>query len=69
MRGRALEWFDEEITTKQNQELANLFDNTGQGNLVAVNRRTAIQIGNQVLNEVFGQSETAIIKLRTIEGL
>ncbi len=37
--------------------------------MVAVNRRTAIQIGNQVLNEVFGQSETAIIKLRTIEGL
>ncbi|CAI2176905.1 1524_t:CDS:2 [Funneliformis geosporum] len=37
MRGRALEWFDEEITTKQNWKLANLFDNTGQNNLVAVN--------------------------------
>ncbi|GBB88516.1 hypothetical protein RclHR1_15040002 [Rhizophagus clarus] len=37
MRGRALEWFDEEITTKQNWELTNLLDNTGQANLVAVN--------------------------------
>jgi len=37
MKGRALEWFDEEITTKQNWELANLLDNTGQANLVAVN--------------------------------
>ncbi|GES89164.1 hypothetical protein GLOIN_2v1778046 [Rhizophagus clarus] len=35
MRGRALEWFDEEITTKQNWELTNLLDNTGQANLVA----------------------------------
>jgi hypothetical protein len=68
MRGRALEWFDEEITTKQNWELANLLDNTGQANLVAVNGRTAVQIGNQALNEAFGQPGTAIIKLRAVEG-
>ncbi|EXX75433.1 hypothetical protein GLOIN_2v1778046 [Rhizophagus irregularis DAOM 181602=DAOM 197198] len=37
MRGRTLEWFDDEITTKQNWELTNLLDNTGQANLVAVN--------------------------------
>ncbi|UZO05886.1 uncharacterized protein OCT59_026224 [Rhizophagus irregularis] len=35
MRGRTLEWFDDEITTKQNWELTNLLDNTGQANLVA----------------------------------
>ena len=69
MRGRALEWFDEEITTKQNWELTNLLDNTGQGNLVAVNGRTAVQIGNQALNEAVGQPGTAIIKLRAVEGL
>ncbi len=67
MRGRALEWFDEEITTKQNWELANLLDNIGQANLVAVNGRTAVQIGNQALNEAFGQPGTAIIKLRVVE--
>ena len=37
IRGRTLEWLDEEITTKQNWKLANLLDNTGQANLVAVN--------------------------------
>jgi hypothetical protein len=68
MRGRALEWFDEEITTKQNWELANLLDNTGQANLVAVNGRNAGQIGNQALNEAFGQPGTAIVKLRAVEG-
>ena len=69
MRGRALEWFNEEITTKQNQELANLLDNTGQANLVAVNGQNAGQIGNQALNEAFGQPGIAIIKLRAVEGL
>ncbi|PKY20101.1 hypothetical protein RhiirB3_433326, partial [Rhizophagus irregularis] len=39
MRGRTLEWFDEEITTKTNWELTNLTDGTGQANLVAVNGR------------------------------
>ncbi|CAB5201965.1 unnamed protein product [Rhizophagus irregularis] len=68
MRGRALEWFDEEITTKQNWELANLLDNTEQANLVAVNGRNAGQIGNQALNEAFGQPGTAIVKLRAVEG-
>ncbi|CAI2185812.1 16517_t:CDS:1, partial [Funneliformis geosporum] len=37
MRGRALEWFNKEITIKQNWKLANLLDNIGQGNLIAVN--------------------------------
>ena len=68
MRRRALEWFDEEITTKQNWELANLLNNIGQANLIAVNGRTAVQIGNQVLNEAFGQPGTAIIKLKVVEG-
>ncbi|RIA83579.1 hypothetical protein C1645_833599 [Glomus cerebriforme] len=36
MRGRTLEWFDEEIITKQNWELANLLDNTEQTNLLRV---------------------------------
>ncbi|CAG8450331.1 14743_t:CDS:2 [Cetraspora pellucida] len=36
MRGKTLEWFDEEITTKQNWELANLLNNTGQANIVAL---------------------------------
>ncbi|CAG8549849.1 16030_t:CDS:2 [Cetraspora pellucida] len=68
MRGRALEWFDEEITTKQNWELANLLDNTGQANLVAINGRTAVQIGNQALNEALGQPGNTIVKLRAVEG-
>ncbi len=68
MRRRVLEWFDEEITTKQNWELANLLDNTEQANLIAVNGRTAVQIGNQALNEAFDQPGTAIIKLRVVEG-
>ncbi|EXX64607.1 hypothetical protein GLOIN_2v1778046 [Rhizophagus irregularis DAOM 181602=DAOM 197198] len=54
MRGRTLEWFDDEITTKQNWELTNLLDNIGQANLVAVNGRTAVQIGANALNEAVG---------------
>ncbi|CAG8697027.1 8199_t:CDS:2 [Cetraspora pellucida] len=68
MKGRALEWFDKEIITKQNWELANLLDNTEQANLVAINRRTAVQIGNQALNEALGQPGNAIVKLRAVEG-
>src|SRR5688572_28380672 len=67
MRGRTLEWFDDEITTKQNWELTNLFDNTGQANLVAVNGRTAVQIGANALNEAVGQPGNAIVKLRAVE--
>ncbi|CAG8656161.1 10944_t:CDS:2, partial [Acaulospora colombiana] len=68
MRGRTLEWFDDEITTKANWELTNLTDGTGQANLVAVNGRTAIQIGADGLNEALGQPGTAIVKLRAVEG-
>ncbi|CAB5114013.1 unnamed protein product [Rhizophagus irregularis] len=68
MRGRTLEWFDEEITTKTNWELTNLTDGTGQANLVAVNGRTAIQIGADGLNEALGQPGNAIVKLRAVEG-
>jgi hypothetical protein len=68
MRGRTLEWFDEEITTKQNWELVNLTDGTGQANLVAVNGRTALQIGADGLNEALGQPGNAIVKLRAVEG-
>ncbi|RIA79831.1 hypothetical protein C1645_839825, partial [Glomus cerebriforme] len=39
-----------------------------QANLVAVNRRTAVQIGNQALNEAFSQPGTAIVKLRAVEN-
>ena len=67
MRGRTLEWFDEEITTKTNWELTNLTDGTGQANLVAVNRQTAIQIGADGLNEALGQPGNAIVKLRAVE--
>ncbi|UZO26597.1 uncharacterized protein OCT59_018811 [Rhizophagus irregularis] len=67
MRGRTLEWFDDEITTKQNWKLTNLLDNTRQANLVAVNGRTAIQIGANALNEAVGQPENAIVKLRAVE--
>ncbi|CAB5203800.1 unnamed protein product [Rhizophagus irregularis] len=67
MRGKTLEWFDNEITTKQNWELTNLLDNTGQANLVAVNGRTAIQIGANALNEAVGQPGNAIVKLRAVE--
>jgi len=63
MRGRTLEWFDEEITTKTNWELTNLTDGIGQANLVAVNGRTALQIGADGLNEVIGQPGNAIVKL------
>jgi hypothetical protein len=66
MRGRTLEWFDDEITTKQNWELANLLDNTGQTNLVAVNGRIALQIGVNALNKANGQPGNAIIKLRVV---
>ena len=51
MRGRILEQFDEEITTKTNWKLTNLTDGIGQANLVAVNRRIAVQIGADRLNE------------------
>ena len=51
IRGRILEWFDEEIITKINWELTSLTDSTGQANLVAVNGRTALQIGADNLNE------------------
>ncbi|CAI2185513.1 5095_t:CDS:2, partial [Funneliformis geosporum] len=64
MRGRTLEWFDEKITTKANWELTNLTDGTGQANLVAVNGRTAVQIGADRLNEALGQPRNAIVKLR-----
>ena len=67
MRGRTLEQFDDEITTKQNWELTNLLDNTGQANLVAVNGRTALQIGANALNETVGQLGNAIVKLRVVE--
>ena len=67
MRGRTLEWFDDEITTKQNWELTNLLDNTGQANLVAVNGRTAVQIRANALNETVGQPGNAIVKLRAVE--
>jgi hypothetical protein len=43
MRGRTLEWFNDEITTKQNWELANLLNNTEQGNLVTVNGRCSVR--------------------------
>jgi hypothetical protein len=69
MRGRTLEWFDDEITTKQNWELTNLLNNTGQANLVAVNGRTALQIGANALNEAVGQPGTAIVKLRAVEDV
>ena len=66
MRGRTLEWFDDEITTKTNWELTNLTDGTEQANLVAVNRLTAIQIGTNGLNEALGQPGNAIVKLRAL---
>jgi hypothetical protein len=68
IRGRTLEWFDEEIITKTNWELTNLTDGTGQANLVAVNGHTAVQIGADGLNEALNQPENAIVKLRAIEG-
>ena len=68
MRGRTLEWFDDEITSKANWELTNLTDGTGQANLVAVNGRTALQIGANGLNEALGQPGNAIVKLRAVEG-
>ncbi|GBC11098.1 hypothetical protein GLOIN_2v1778046 [Rhizophagus irregularis DAOM 181602=DAOM 197198] len=67
MRGRTLEWFDDEITTKQNWKLTNLLNNTGKANLVAVNGRTAVQIGANALNEAVGQPGNAIVKLRAVE--
>ena len=68
MRGRTLEQFDDKITTKQNWELVNLTDGTGQANLVAVNGRNAGQIGADGLNEALGQVGNAIVKLRAVEG-
>jgi hypothetical protein len=67
MKGRTLEWFDDKITSKTNWELTNLIDGTGQANLVAVNGRTAIQIGVNGLNEAVGQPGNAIVKLRAVE--
>ncbi|CAI2188360.1 13124_t:CDS:2 [Funneliformis geosporum] len=64
MRRRTLEWFDEEITTKQNWELTNLTDGTGQTNLVAVNGCNAGQIGADGLNETLRQPGNTIVKLR-----
>ena len=68
MRRRTLEWFDDKITTKQNWELVNLTDGTGQANLVAVNGRNAEQISADELNETFRQAENAIVKLRAVES-
>ncbi|CAG8494956.1 21405_t:CDS:2 [Cetraspora pellucida] len=51
MREKALEWYDENITTKQNFELHNLLDNTGQANIQAVATHTGAQLGNQALHE------------------
>ncbi|PKY41766.1 hypothetical protein RhiirA4_455423 [Rhizophagus irregularis] len=68
MRGRALEWFDEEITTKQNWELANLLDNTGQANNhrhLPVLRPVYPLVRNLLRKR---QPETAIVKLRAVEG-
>ncbi|CAG8650448.1 20553_t:CDS:2 [Cetraspora pellucida] len=44
IRGRTLEWFDDEITTKQNWELTNLLDNTGQANLVAQSGNAIVKL-------------------------
>ena len=44
-----------------------LTDSIGQANLVAVNERTAVQIGANSLNETLGQPENAIVKLRAVE--
>ena len=68
MRGRTLEWLNDEITTKQNWELVNLTDGIGQVNLVTVNGRNVGQIGADGLNEALGQPENAIVKLRAVEG-
>ncbi|CAB5188854.1 unnamed protein product [Rhizophagus irregularis] len=38
-----------------------------QANLVAVNGRTAVQIGVNALNEAVGQPGNAIVKLRAVE--
>ena len=67
MRGRTLEWFDDEITTKQNWKLTNLLDNIGQANLVAVNGRIVVQIRVNALNEAVSQPGNAIVKLRAVE--
>ncbi|RIB04723.1 hypothetical protein C2G38_2221521 [Gigaspora rosea] len=64
MRGKALEWYDENITTKQNFELHNLLDNTGQANIQAVATRTRAQLGNQALREANGRHGNVIIPLR-----
>ncbi|CAI2181264.1 8889_t:CDS:2 [Funneliformis geosporum] len=64
MSGRILELFNKKITTKTNCELTNLTNGTGQGNLVAVNRCIALQIGADGLNETAEQPGNAIVKLR-----
>ncbi|CAG8605871.1 6391_t:CDS:2, partial [Diversispora eburnea] len=64
MRGPMLEWYDENITTKQNFELHNLLDNTAQGTIQLVAGRTAVQLGAQALREANGRAGTDIIPLR-----
>ncbi|CAI2195384.1 19816_t:CDS:2, partial [Funneliformis geosporum] len=56
--------FNEEITIKANWKLTNLTDGTEQANLVAVNRRTTIQINADRLNEILRQSGNTIVKLK-----
>ena len=68
MRGRTLEWFDEEITTKQNWELQNLLDGTAQATLQGVNGLNAGAIGVNGINEANGQPGNVIVKLRAVEG-
>src|SRR6266542_4394335 len=46
MRGRTLELFDDEITTKQNWELVNLSDGTGGAHLVVVTGPNGRQTGS-----------------------
>src|SRR5438309_691287 len=68
IRGRTLEWFNNEIILKANWELINLTDSTRQGNLVAINDHTAIQIDADGLNKAIRQFRNAIVKLRAVKG-
>ncbi|CAG8590437.1 7964_t:CDS:2, partial [Diversispora eburnea] len=54
MRGTILEWFDKNITTKQNFELYNLLDNIAQSTIQLVARYTAVQLDTQALYEANG---------------
>ncbi|CAG8508839.1 14801_t:CDS:2, partial [Cetraspora pellucida] len=38
-----------------------------QINLVVINKRTVVQIGNQALNKAFNQPDNIIVKLRAVE--